>query len=169
MQKKKKKFPKREKILIALTAAEIAALTRFIKSGTAKAREITRARILLLSQSGKTNREIEDALSCSHDLINLVRKRYCDRGNWKAAIHDLARCGQPKKITPEHEAFVVATACTDAPEGHAHWTLKALKEKLVATYDDLDTVSHERIRQILIRAALKPWREKNVVRATSHA
>ena len=168
MKKKKKTRPKPEKITIVLSVTEVAALERLVKIGSAKVREITRARILLLSHKGKTNRAIEEALSCSHDLIHLVRRRYFLRGEIDAAIHDLPRSGQPKKITAEHEAFVVATACTDAPDGHTHWTLDALKDKLIATYDDLDSVSHERIRRILLASALKPWREKNVVRSQTH-
>ena len=57
----------------------------------------------------------------------------------------------------------------EAPEGHDHWTLEALKETLLETYQDLDAISQEWIRQILLRGKLKPWREKNVVRAESYA
>ena len=168
MKKKKRTRRKPEKIVIRLSAKEVTILERLSKTGNAKAREITRARILLLSQRQKTNREIEEALSCSHDLINLVRWRYRERGTIDAAIHDLPRPGQPKKITADHEAFVIATACTEAPEGHNHWTLSALRNKLLETYDDLPCVSDERIRQILITSALKPWREKNVVHSQAH-
>jgi transposase len=93
-----------------------------------------------------------------------IRKRYCERG-LEGALHDAPRPGQPKKITAEHEEFVVATACMDAPEGHNQWTLEVLRDKLIETYDDLQSVSHEWIRHMLLRAALKPWREKNVVHA----
>ena len=169
MKKKKKTRPKPKKIIIVLSAEERAALERIVKTGSAKAQEITRARILLLSHKGKTNHAIEEALSCSHDLINLVRQRYLARGSIASTIRDLPRSGQPKKITAAHEAFVIATACTAAPDGHNHWTLPALKHKLLATYDDLKSVSDERIRRILIASALKPWRKKNVVYAQAHA
>lgn len=159
---------KREKVTIALSSKEVVELNRLIRSGTAKARAMTRARILLLSHRERTNREIMDALGCSQGTVTDVRKRYVQRSSIDAVIHDAPRPGQPKKITPDHEAFVVATACTDAPDGHDHWTLEALKEKLVTTYDDLDSVSHEWIRKMLIRAALKPWREKNVVHPRTH-
>lgn len=165
----KEKKRKKEKISIALSSREITELEAIVRKGTHKARTITRARILLLSHKGKSNTEITKALGCSHDLTSLVRTRYQKRGSVEATIHDLPRPGQPKKITPEHEAFVVATACTDAPDGHNHWTLEALKETLVETYDDLTSISHEWIRQMLIRSKLKPWREKNVVRTESHA
>lgn len=166
---KKKKHQKREKIIVTLSTTEITALEKLVKSGTAKARTMTRARILLLSHRGKTNTAIMDALGCAQWTVTDVRRRYRERGGIKEVIYDAPRPGQPKKITSAHEAFVVATACTDAPEGHDHWTLEALKDKLLATYDDLESVSHEWIRQMLIRAALKPWREKNVVYPKAHA
>lgn len=157
-----------KKIHIALTPEEIHQLKHMLSRGTHPARTMVRARILLLSHHAKTNQEIVDALDCAPRSICDVRQRYTKHHSIDMAIHDAPRSGQPRKITPEHEAFVIATACTDAPDGHDHWTLPALREKLLATYDDLTSVSDERIRQMLIQATLKPWREKNVVRAKSH-
>lgn len=153
-----------KKIRIKLKKAEVAVLQKITKSGRQNARVIIRARILLLSSQGKTNEDIVEALGCSSRSVSDIRRRYLDRKSIDACIYDASRPGQPKKITAEHEAFVIATACTDAPAGHDHWTLDALKEKLIETHDDLKSISHEWIRHILIRAALKPWREKNVVR-----
>jgi transposase len=158
---------KKEKIIVTLTAEEVTALQKVVRSGTHKSRTIMRARILLLSNQGKKNVQIMEQTGCSRVTVTEVRKRYKKRG--VAAITDAPRPGQPKKITAEHEAFVIATACTDAPPGHAHWTLGALKEKLIEAYVDLESVSPEWIRQMLIRAELKPWREKNVVRAEAYA
>lgn len=158
-----------EKVLITLSTSETAFLEGVAKKGVSPARTITRARILLLSHRGKTNTEIMEALDCSHDLISLVRKRYGERESIELAINDAPRPGQPKRITPRHEAFVVATACTDAPPGHNHWTLPELRKALLKRYKTLKSVSDERIRHILLASELKPWREKNVVRAESHA
>ena len=159
----------RGKIVISLTPSEISVLEKLVKSGKHNARTITRARILLLSQRGKTNQEMVEMLGCCHFTVTEVRKRYHQRGGLAAVLQDAPRGGQPKKISAQHEAFVVATACTDAPAGHAHWTLKALKAKLLATCPQLRSVSHERIRQVLLAHQLKPWREKNVVPPASDA
>lgn len=164
----RKKNKKKVKILIVLDNEETALLEAVIKRGTTKAQTVTRARILLLSHRGKTNNTIVDALGCAPRTVTDVRKRYQERDGIEEVIYDASRPGQPKKITPEHEAFVIATACTDAPVGHAHWTLNALKNKLLETYTTLRSVSDERVRQILLHAQLKPWTEKNVVRAKSY-
>lgn len=159
----------RGKIVISLTPSEMSVLEKVVKSGQHNAHTITRARILLLSHRGKTNQEMMSMLGCSHFTVTDVRKRYHQRRCLEAVLQDAPRSGQPKKLTAQHEAFVVATACTDAPEGHAHWTLAALKAKLLATYPQLSSVSHERIRHILLADQLKPWRKKNVVCTASYA
>jgi Homeodomain-like domain len=164
----KKAPPNRKKILVSLTTEEVGTLEHIVRSGTTNARVITRARILLCSQRGMTNRRMIETLGCSHEQIRAVRHRACERTTIEDAIHDLSRPGQPKKITPQHEAFVIATACTDAPEGHNHWTLPELKRVLLKRYKSLSSVSDERIRHILMASDLKPWREKNVVHSQSH-
>jgi transposase len=170
-QKRTKKLTKkREKIKVLLSDADIAYLKRIVKRGTHPAQVINRSRILLMSHDGKTNRAIVDALACSPRSVTDVRERFIARGkDVRATIHDAPRSGQPRKILPEHETFVVATCCTDPPEGHAHWTLDALRKRLLNEYEEIRTVSDERIRHILLANKLKPWREKNVVRAQAHA
>jgi len=159
------------KYRIALEKEEVHTLETIISKGTSPARTVTRARVLLLANENgpkKTNKMIAGTLMLAATTPQDIRRRYGERG-LHGALYDAPRPGQPKKITDEHKTFVVATACTDAPEGHDHWTLNALRDKLVETYDDIQSVSHEWIRQILVRAKLKPWREKNVGRAQSHA
>jgi hypothetical protein len=169
MQHNNKAKHNTKKISVMLTGEDIHFLKQTLSRGTHKARTIIRARILLYSHAGKNNKEIVDALGCAPRIICDVRNRYLHTRSVERTIRDAPRPGQPKKITPDHEAFVIATACTDAPDGHGHWTLDALKEKLIATYDDLHSVSHERIRHILMASDLKPWREKNVVHSQSHS
>lgn len=155
---------------IALEEEEVQTLEDLVHKGVSSARTVTRARVLLLANENgpkKTNKEIAETLLIALTTPTDIRKRYTD-GGLDRALYDAPRPGQPKKITAEHEAFVIATACTDAPDGHDHWTLDALKEELLATYDDLESISHEWIRRMLIRAQLKPWREKNVVHAQAH-
>lgn len=170
MKTKQKKKLGRVRVAVNLTASDIAYLKNILKSGARKAREMTRARTLLLSHMKKSNQEIIDALGCSQFAISDLRRRFVKRDKDVAAtIVDAPRSGTPKKILPTHEAFVIATACTEAPSGHAHWTTEALREKLLETYTDLKTVSDEGVRKILLKNKLKPWREKNVVRSKAHS
>ena len=160
---------RRLKVDITLTRDEVSTLEGIIKHGNHNARVITRARILLLSHEKKTNTQIVESLECALRMICNVRRRYAESTSIPEAITDAPRPGQPKRITPRHEAFVIATACTDAPLGHDHWTLPELRKALLKRYKKLRSVSDERVRHILLASELKPWREKNVVRAESHA
>lgn len=169
MKTNQKKKLRRVRVVVRLKAFDLAYLKSILKSGTRKARETTRAHILLMSHKKKSNQEIMDALGCSQFAISDLRRRFVKRGrDVRKTIVDAPRPGTPKKILPVHEAFVIATACTEAPSGHAHWTTEALKNKLLETYTKLKTVSDEGIRRILIKNELKPWREKNVVRPKTH-
>jgi transposase len=164
----KTKKPRQEKICVVLSAQDKKLLEDITKHGNHNVRMTNRARILLLSNEGKTNTEIVSALSCAPRMICNVRRRYSQCDSILDAIKDAPRPGQPRKITPRHEAFVIATACTDAPPGHNHWTLGELKKELLKRYKKLRSISDERIRHILIASALKPWREKNVVHTKTH-
>ena len=159
-----------KKYRVSLPGNERRYLRDVVRRGRHSARVITRARILLLAQKGKTDREISQALDCSTDTVHQQRKRYHERASVREAIHDAPRPGQPPKLTPEHEAFIVATACTqEPPPGHAHWEPQGLKAALLAAYDDIQSVGNETIRRLLVRHKLKPWREKNVVHPEAHA
>lgn len=153
----------KKKLEVKLSKDDRYKLVNLVKYGKHPSRVIVRARILLLSDQSKTNSEIVEYLNCAPRMICDVRQKYLKEKDILVAIEDLPRPGQPKKVTPKHEAYVIALACTDAPKGHNHWTLPELKKKLLSKYKKLKTISDERVRHILLNAELKPWREKNVV------
>ncbi|HBE89774.1 MAG: hypothetical protein A3E37_04905 [Candidatus Andersenbacteria bacterium RIFCSPHIGHO2_12_FULL_46_9] len=157
-----------KKYIVALSAPERRYLTSITKTGTHHARVIIRARILLLSHQKLRDNDIARRLEISSWTVRDVRKRYRQRATIQAALQDLPRSGQPSKLTPEAEAFIVATACTNAPDGADHWPLRALREAVNATYKT-SIMSLNPIRAVLIQNELKPWREKNVVRPQAHA
>ena len=159
----------KKKYIVSLTKKDKDYLVGLTKRGRHPARVITRARILLLASSGLVDLAISQRLSCSRDTVRAVRKRACRRPTITAAVHDAPRPGQPAKLQPQHEAFLVATACTPAPSGHDHWTLTALREALTKTYRAVRVTSLNPIRAVLLRHRLQPWREKNVVPAQPQA
>ncbi len=59
---------------VCLTDSERKALHAFVSSGRKSARQITRARILLLADAGKTDREIIDLLGVSRPPVSSMRK-----------------------------------------------------------------------------------------------
>ena len=54
--------------------------------------------------------------------------------------------------------------CSAPPEGQARWTVRLVAEQAVRR-KLVPKVGRETIRVLLLDHDLKPWREKNVVRA----
>ena len=122
-------------------------LQKIVESGEAKARKITRCRILLLADKGKTDQEICDALSVCLATIFNIRRRYC-QGGLERAINEEARSGQPPKFKGKTMAKITALACSKPPEGHAKWSLRLLADRVIEL-DIVETISHVSVRDIL--------------------
>jgi hypothetical protein len=142
------------KHLVHLTAAQRSALQTFVSSGQKKAREITRARILLLADAGHTDAEIITALGCCRPVVWAMRKRYA-QGDFDTIIdvlHEAPRQGRPVRIDSRVESQITMIACSDPPPGAARWTLHLIADQLVKL-EMVDSISHERVRQALKKTA----------------
>jgi len=129
---------------IYLKDSERTELEQLIKSGTHSARVIGRARTLLLldrSQGEKrTIAQVVDAAMVSQGTVSNLKRRY-SAGGLDRALYDLPRPGTKPKIDGEVEAYLIALTCSDAPEGHDHWTLRLLADRLVEM-EVIDSISH---------------------------
>lgn len=82
--------------VVTLTDAQRAHVLAFLKKGAAKARMLTRARILLCSAEGKTDRLIADLLQVTPETVRNIRKR-CATAGLEAALQERPRPGaQPR-------------------------------------------------------------------------
>jgi len=115
--------------------------------GTIKARQFKRAMILLKADEGLSDPEIIAALNVSRPCVERIRKRFVSDGIERALNED-PRPGQKRKLDGRAEATLIATACTEAPLGHDHWTLRLLAGKLVQL-GVVDTISYETVRRRL--------------------
>jgi len=106
-----------------------------------------RAMILLKADEGMTDPQIMAALNVSRPTVERIRKRFVEGGLEKALNED-PRPGQKRKLDGRGEAHLVATACSDPPAGHDHWTLRLLAGKLVEL-SVVDSISHETVRRTL--------------------
>ena len=127
-------------------------LEKIVKSGEEKARKITRCRILLLADKGKTDQEISDALNVCLATIFNIRRRYC-QGGLERAISEEARSGQPPKFKGKSMAKITALACSKPPEGRAKWSLRLLADRVIEL-DIVETISHVSVRNILKKTNL---------------
>ena len=135
------------KYRVTLTDDEVELLEALLRKGKSAARKQTRARILLKAAAGCQDAAIMEALAVSATMIYNTRQRCVEEGV-EAALHDRPRPGKAPKLTDKQCAHVIATACTPAPAGHDHWTLRLLADKVVQL-GYADSFSHETVRRLL--------------------
>ncbi len=121
-------------------------LNQFTKHGKASARGLTRARILLMTDEGYSNKDIADALGTTIPRVYRTRKRYCQEG-LDSAINEKPRSGAPPKIDGTIKAQVILLACSEPPEGRSTWTLQLIADRLIELnmIESISTMSIQRI------------------------
>lgn len=137
---------------ISLQTEERSELEKLVRANRRSSREKTRGRILLLSD---TNREegalpvegIKAKLKVSAPTVARVKKAFLERG-----VESVFRKKQHKRkarvLIGDAEAFLIATVCSEAPQGRKRWTLELLQDKVIAA-GYVDGVAKETIRQTL--------------------
>lgn len=148
-----------KKYIVSLNEVEKNKLTELVRKGKHSARTLVRARVLLLTHVGQTDRDIGLVLGLAPLTPRDIRKRYVE-GGLDRALFDAPRPGQPEVLTPEQKAKITAIACTNPPEGYARWTLDLLEERVAK---NIKRIGRTTIHRILLANDLQPWREKNVV------
>lgn len=140
----------RKRIEVKLTQDEHESLSTYVTRGQKSAREINRARILLLANDGLKDQDIEKVLGVSRVTIYNMRKKYHSKGGQPIldVLQDEPRGGRPMKFDSKIEAQVTMIACSAPPQGAARWTLHLIAEKLIKL-DMVDTISYESVRSIL--------------------
>jgi len=105
-----------------------------------------------MSDAGKGDTEIINALSIARNTIREVRKRYTQEG-LDAAINERARPGAPEKFNGSQRAKITAVACSQAPEGRQRWTLRLLADRLVEL-NIVDDISYKTVERTLKKMKL---------------
>jgi transposase len=137
----------KKKYLINLSDEERGALSELTSKGEIKARKFKRAMILLKADEGFSDPQIIAALNVSRPCVERLRRRFVE-GGLERALNESPRPGQKRKLDGRAEAQLVATACSNAPEGHEHWTMRLLAGKLVEL-GIVESISHETVRLTL--------------------
>ena len=136
---------------------------RLARMRTAQAQTVTRARILLLRDSGETLVSIAERVGLAADSVRLCVTKYLE-GGVERALSDGARSGRPREIDDADRAFVVDLACQrPADLGYAAelWTNDLLtahvrKVAEAAGHPRLATVATGSVHNILADAQIKP-------------
>ena len=133
----------REVYGVHLSIQEKGRLRKIIRAGRSSAQAITRARILLKTDEGWTAARVSAALDVSERTVRRAKCRYVEEGLEEVLRHHNSppHCKVDEKV----EAHLIALACSPAPEGHDHWTLRALAGKAVEL-GLVESLSHETVR-----------------------
>ena len=135
-----------KKHLVDLTEEERTALQALVRRGKTSARKVTRARILLHAARGATDAEIVSALGVGQATVERTRRRFVEEG--LEALNERPRPGARPRLSEKAEARLVAEACSQAPEGREHWTMRQLAGRVVEL-GLAENCSHETIRRVL--------------------
>jgi transposase len=137
----------RKVYVVGLTEEERAQLLEMTRKGTTKARRLRRAQILLAADDGSTDAAIAATLRVAGSTVERVRQRFV-LGGLEAALGERPRPGAKAKLDGKAEAYLVALACSDPPQGRERWTMQMLADRLVQL-KQVDAVSDETVRRAL--------------------
>ena len=131
---------------LTLTDADRSTLETLLSKGTLSARKFKRATALLELDRGKTLQVVAATLTINYTTVAAWRDGYNATG--LTCLDDAPRSGRPIEIDGTQRAKLTALACSDAPAGHARWSLRLLAEKAVES-GLCDHVSHTLIGDVL--------------------
>ena len=147
---------------VELSTDELRSLKNTLRRGATPARVETRARTLDLLHRGQHPDDIAATLGLRTQTVCNIKRRYLEEG-FDAALHDKPRSGKPPRIDGAARAKITALACSEAPEGHARWTLRLLADRAVRL-GFVDSISHNAVKEILKKQAPTALKEAVVHR-----
>ena len=142
--------------VVTLTIAERDQLKRMLAAGTASARKLLHARILLKADQGPqgpgwVDQAIADAVESSQPTVSRVRKQSVEQGLQAALNRRPPTREYVRKLDGVQEAHLIALACAKPPTGQARWSLRLLADKLVELEIVEEAVSYQTVRRILTK------------------
>jgi transposase len=148
-----------KRYVVRLDEAERQFLTDLVATGTAAARALTHARVLLKADVGPegpgwTDARIAEALEVSVSTIERVRETLVEAG-LDAALWRRRPPARPRKLDGAGEAHLIAAACSAPPAGRKRWTLRLLADKLVEL-EVVEAICPETVRLTLKKTCSSP-------------
>lgn len=125
------------KYAVRLDPEQRGRLTDLTRTGSAPARKLAHARVLLLADDGHPDGQRPDtyiaaALGMHVNAVAKVRRRFVTEGEAPALDRKPREAPPvPPKVDGRVEAHLVAICCSKAPEGRARWALELLAGELV--------------------------------------
>lgn len=149
-----------QRYIVRLTASERTELERLIAAGTAPARKLMHARILLKADRGPfgpawVDTAIAEAVEVSQPTIARVRRQFVEQGVEAALNRRAPRREYRRKLDGAMEAHLIALACGTPPTGQARWSLRLLADRMVELAH-VETLSYQTVRRVLKKTSSSP-------------
>ncbi len=148
-----------EKFAVRLSAEDRTQLEGLIRRGQRSARVINRARILLKTDAGWSASQVVAALDTSQRTVFRTKRRYAEEG-LDGVLYYHPQANRYRKLDDRGEAYLIALACSDAPDGRDHWTLRLLADKVVEL-GMVESLSYETVRLRLKKTPSSPGRNSS--------
>src|SRR3954454_22451966 len=134
-------------------------LKRRARSKGAPAREVERARIVLLAGDRVSGKRIAAMVGCAEPTVVTWRRRYIESG--LAGLEDLPRPGSESPLPEALRDRVLELTLTEPPTrfGATHWSSRLLATAPVA---EGTPISHATVARIWHRFGVQPWRAETV-------
>src|SRR5918911_1866951 len=151
---------------VVVPEADRRELRRRARSKGAPAREVERARIVLLSAEGVPGKQIAATVGCAEPTVVTWRRRYAESG--LAGLAALPRPGKPSPLPEALRDRVLELTLTAPPTalGATHWSSRLLADALAA---EGTPISHATIARIWHRFGIQPWRAETFTFSTDPA
>ncbi len=138
---------------VVLTEDQRAELRGLVGSGTAPARMLTRARILLKADHGEggpgwSDAAIAGALDVNPSTVLRVRRQFVGEGLTTTLERKRPDRVYTRALDGDQEARLIAVACSATPDGADRWSLRLLADELVRL-EVVPAISHETVRRTL--------------------
>jgi transposase len=141
------------KYRVRLEAEEQERLQGLVDEGRGSKSVRQRARVLLKADQGEgapgwSDERVAEFAEVSLSTVHRVRQQFVEGGLDAALQRAPSPQRQYRKLDGAGEAKLIATACSQAPEGRSRWTLHLLADKLVEL-QVVESISHECVRSVL--------------------
>ncbi|MGH7778241.1 MAG: IS630 family transposase, partial [Candidatus Binataceae bacterium] len=108
---------------LTISAADREQLRALVRSQSMPHSLVRRARIVLLSGEGKSNREVAWRCGISAPVVSHWRRRYQERG--LAGLHDELRPGRPRTHDDERVAELISLVVQRKPAHATQWSVRS--------------------------------------------
>ena len=155
-----------QKYIVRLSIDERKKLFEVIEKGVVSKERQNRARILLKADCGEFGEnwkdpQISEAFYVSVKTVERIRKSLVEDG-FDDTLNRKMPPERKRIIEGQEEAYLIALACGEPPDGRSGWTLSLLADKMVEC-KYVDAVSRDTISRAFKKTNLNLGKKKNGV------